>query len=422
MSTTTTANSTATNPVLDLVQYQKDQAAKQTSTATNKASAKSGSSSMGKDDFMKLLVTQLRYQDPLAPQDNQQMAAQMAQFSSLESMQNVQKAVEALGTTFTGMSDKQSESSSAITSSSATSMIGKSVRFKQTGITRPAAGSTSDAQVHAKSGSVLLVSDADGNTVRSIPLDGTNKDGTKILDSNGDGKVSWDGNDDKGKIAPAGSYTISIRDSATLTESGYAYQDAAIASVSFDSVGPLLMANGHSFRMKDLVEIHDTPKTAETTPPASTASTTTDTGSATAAAMAMLGKTVRFRDASADLASGESTWTFTAQAGSYGQILNEKGEALKTFSVDLKDSNNDAIMDSSTGIGTYKWDGKTDAGKKSTDGVYYLRIVDPTMTTSAGTTFVEKKVDGLAFDTSGNPRLVSNDQMWTLNDLFTVTN
>lgn len=44
---------------------------------------------MDKDAFMQLLVTQLRYQDPMNPMDNQQMMAQMAQFSALEQMMNV---------------------------------------------------------------------------------------------------------------------------------------------------------------------------------------------------------------------------------------------------------------------------------------------------------------------------------------------
>src|SRR5690554_4773405 len=44
---------------------------------------------LDKNAFFKLLVTQLKYQDPLAPMDNTQFIAQMAQFSSLEQMENM---------------------------------------------------------------------------------------------------------------------------------------------------------------------------------------------------------------------------------------------------------------------------------------------------------------------------------------------
>ena len=48
-----------------------------------------GSSELGKDEFMKLLTTQMQYQDPLNPQSDQDFIAQLAQFSSLEQMQNL---------------------------------------------------------------------------------------------------------------------------------------------------------------------------------------------------------------------------------------------------------------------------------------------------------------------------------------------
>jgi flagellar basal-body rod modification protein FlgD len=48
---------------------------------------------MGKDAFMKMLVAQMQNQDPMSPQDNQAMVAQLAQFSSLEQMQQLNQNI-----------------------------------------------------------------------------------------------------------------------------------------------------------------------------------------------------------------------------------------------------------------------------------------------------------------------------------------
>lgn len=412
MTTTTTTGATASDPILDLVQFQKEQAAKKPastgSTTSMAASKKSGSSTLGKDDFMNLLVTQLRYQDPLAPQDNSQMAAQMAQFSSLESMQNVQKAVEALGKTFTDMSAKQAESASAITSSSATGMIGKSVRFKQEGIAVPSTGGATSVNVHGKAGSVANILDEDGNIVRTIQLGGTDAKGNDILDANGDGTISWDGNDDTGTRVAAGSYTLAVVDGATLKETGYAFGDASISSVSFDADGALLKAGAQSFRMKDLVSIHGTGGTSS--------SASTNTGSDTTAALAMVGKTARFREASAELTDNGASWTFTAAEGSIGQILDSNGKVVQSFSVESA-----ANYDAKTKTGAYGWKGATESGTVAEPGTYYLRIVDATATKTTGTVYIEGKIDNIAFDVEGNPRLVSGDLVWSLKDVFTLT-
>ena len=54
--------------------------------------------SMGKDDFLQLLVSQLQNQDPMNPSDPTEFTAQLAQFSSLEQLTNINKGLEGLTT------------------------------------------------------------------------------------------------------------------------------------------------------------------------------------------------------------------------------------------------------------------------------------------------------------------------------------
>ena len=90
-------------------------------TPTNTAKTKvTGNSSLGKDDFLKLLVTQMQNQDPMNPVDNTQSIAQMAQFSSLEQMTNIATAMGTLNQTMTALSQQSSLTQGA-------ALIGKSV-------------------------------------------------------------------------------------------------------------------------------------------------------------------------------------------------------------------------------------------------------------------------------------------------------
>ncbi len=62
---------------------------------------------LGKDEFLKLLVTQLQNQDPMNPVDNEQFIAQLATFSSLEQLISINKAVTKLaGDSGAGGSDQ----------------------------------------------------------------------------------------------------------------------------------------------------------------------------------------------------------------------------------------------------------------------------------------------------------------------------
>ena len=70
------------------------------STATQAAPAAPGGK-LGKDEFLKMLVAQMRNQDPLNPMQGDEMAAQLAQFSSLEQLtgmsQGLQDLTEVMG-------------------------------------------------------------------------------------------------------------------------------------------------------------------------------------------------------------------------------------------------------------------------------------------------------------------------------------
>ena len=80
---------------------------------------------LDKDAFIKLLVTQLQYQDPLEPQENGEFIAQMAQFSSLEQMTNVASKLEDINT-LVGNID------TSVLVGQLSSMIGQGVDWTQT--------------------------------------------------------------------------------------------------------------------------------------------------------------------------------------------------------------------------------------------------------------------------------------------------
>lgn len=90
-----------------------------THTAANSTENIDATKSLGKDDFLKLLITQLRYQDPINPVEDKEFIAQMAQFSSLEQMQNLTSSLNLM-----------MESQQRLTAlGQATSMIGKIVEI-----------------------------------------------------------------------------------------------------------------------------------------------------------------------------------------------------------------------------------------------------------------------------------------------------
>lgn len=65
-------------------------------SASTTGSSSASSANLGLQDFMKILMTQLTYQDPLKPMDNKEFMAQMAQFTNLEQTQQLNDKMAAL--------------------------------------------------------------------------------------------------------------------------------------------------------------------------------------------------------------------------------------------------------------------------------------------------------------------------------------
>lgn len=63
---------------------------------SNQSTKKTANSELGKDEFLKLLVAQLKNQDPMSPMQDKDFIAQLAQFSTLEQTSNMSSSIEEL--------------------------------------------------------------------------------------------------------------------------------------------------------------------------------------------------------------------------------------------------------------------------------------------------------------------------------------
>jgi len=156
------------------------------------ASAKSKTNAMGKDEFLTLLVAQLKNQDPLSPMDNTDFTSQMAQFSSLEQLFNVNDNLLGLQTI-----------SSSANNTQALALIGKEVEaqgdmiYLRDGSTPTVGFNLSEDAVDVK----VHIMDASGKVVRSI-YGGSMQAGQQT--------VTWDGRSNAGGSLDAGVYTYVI--------------------------------------------------------------------------------------------------------------------------------------------------------------------------------------------------------------------
>jgi flagellar basal-body rod modification protein FlgD len=84
------------------------------SSASNAITAAAGGA-MGKDQFVQLLVTEMKNQDPMNPMDGKDLAAQLAQFSSVEQLMNINTKLDNFTSLLTPTASTPSTSGSSTT-------------------------------------------------------------------------------------------------------------------------------------------------------------------------------------------------------------------------------------------------------------------------------------------------------------------
>jgi len=219
------------------------------SSSTTTESESDDNSTLDKTDFLNLLCTQLKYQDPLDPQSNSDMAAQLAQYSSLECMQNIETAIDNQTEVFNSAVSALQYSALSSTNSSSITLIGKSVKIQQTTIDFTGYGTDVPLQINLGNNSSASVSilNADGETVRTLTA--AAEDGYTTA------SLSWDGLDAQGNQCEEGTYTISIEgesDDATL----YCYVEGTVSGVRFTDDGPAVVIDGEELSVGDILAVN----------------------------------------------------------------------------------------------------------------------------------------------------------------------
>ena len=165
-----------------------------TATTPNASSlyASGSETSLGKEDFLTLLVAQLENQDPMNPDDPTEFTAQLAQFSSLEQLFTMNDTLE-------GLTAAQQQSDRFATME----LIDKSVSYAGSSFTFNTDPVTIGYQLDGIAASVTLsIQDEAGSTVATLHP-------TEM--ATGNHFIEWDGMNSDGEIVEPGKYTIALQ-------------------------------------------------------------------------------------------------------------------------------------------------------------------------------------------------------------------
>lgn len=194
--------------------------------ASLKPEPKDVSGNLGQEDFLELMLAQLKNQDPTKPLDGQEYLGQLAQFSTVQGLQELHASVEQLG-----QQVQSSATLQAATLVQKTVVIDSNRGYLDAGEPLRAAVKLTE---NVKDLTVTVL-DASGQPVRRLQL------GDRAA---GEVNFSWDGLDDRGVQRPAGSYRIEASGLVDGEASGFQTQvRATVDSVSLGQSGQGMSLN-----------------------------------------------------------------------------------------------------------------------------------------------------------------------------------
>jgi flagellar basal-body rod modification protein FlgD len=220
---TTAVNNTISQSLLDKV---------------NTRNTKTSAVNETQDRFMKLLVEQMKNQDPLNPMDNAQVTSQMAQLSTVTGIDKLNDTMANLMANFQSGQSYQ-----------ASSMIGRSVLVSGNQIENNGKGGIYGVDLPANVDKLNVdIKNSSGVVVKTIEL---SKLGAGV------NTFSWDGLSNDGTATASGNYTFEAKSTVgTTTTKAAALNIAAVNSVSTSTSGVKLnLSNLTSVNTSDVKEI-----------------------------------------------------------------------------------------------------------------------------------------------------------------------
>lgn len=202
--------------------------------------AQNKTSDLGQEDFLELMVAQLRNQDPFEPMENGAFLTQIAQFGTVTGIDELKTSIESLGDSLVSNQALQ-----------ASNLVGRSV-LASTGTGELSAGGSIRGQLDLPAAApdvAVTIYNSAGQQVRRLELGGQ---------AAGPVNFQWDGLADNGEFAPPGTYFFSAE--ANLdgrNEAVEAYVANEVRGVTLDPGGRLVLelAGGDSMDFSDVKQI-----------------------------------------------------------------------------------------------------------------------------------------------------------------------